>query len=185
MLRWVVAFLEENKPKWDEIRRKRHKDEEEQKEYERWKELEEGEKKKLAEKEMTKTCLSREERLKLALEKKQAWKKWRQDNEEDQGDCHNEEEEEEKEVEDKEDEEWLGNIRYFCIHCAMQPCSCALVKLEEKIRQIRKDSEGRGEEADLIPERDQREKEKNIVLVEEEDENKDEKKGRKRGRSAS
>ena len=37
--------------------------------------------------------------------------------------------------------DWLGAEKNLCEHCALTICCCPLVKLEEKIRQIREEKE--------------------------------------------
>ena len=77
MLRWIVLFLEENKVKWDELRKRRLKDEQEQVQYEEWRKSEIEEKGRILESRKKRTETTREERIQIALQKKQAWIKWR------------------------------------------------------------------------------------------------------------
>ena len=130
MLRWVVAYLDHNKGRWNELQRKRKDDEEKQKEFERWRELNQEGRKSLLEKKPGGVDLTREERLQLAKRKKEDWKRWR-------------EAAEEKE-EDEMMEDWIQEGGGFCDFCAMTPCCCCLLKVERKIRHLndRQDKEG-------------------------------------------
>ena len=82
MLRWTVAFLEENKSKWEEIRRRREEDIKEDQEYENWKEMKLDEK--MTQLEARKIKSTREERIEKAKIRTEAWQRWRERQEEEQ-----------------------------------------------------------------------------------------------------
>ena len=115
---------------------------------------------------------TKEERIKLALEKKESWKRWREkelleddeeegevkgqpvedledagggasdrheDEKKDEGEKMKSKENPEGEEEGPPDEigECMGEQK-FCLDCVMMPCICHAVKLEVKIREIRR-----------------------------------------------
>ena len=73
ILRWVVAFLEDNRENWNELKRRRGEDEAINNKYENWKRMN-TEKKTLIEGQRVRKEHTKEERLELAKEKKRAWK---------------------------------------------------------------------------------------------------------------
>ena len=85
------------------------------------------------------------------MRKKEAWRRWREkgkNDDEENGEGLGNESEEEWMIEEEEKEDWRKEDRKFCDNCALTRCCCHLVKLEEKIRQI-KEEERRKEQDDL------------------------------------
>ena len=160
MLRWVTAFIQENQESWERRRREEIREREEEREKEEWESMTRDQRlQKLREEEINvrkESKTGREERLETALKLKSIWKRRRREEDEQDTDAEAglevggvEELEEEEEVrlamemeeaERIENGDLIGDIDKFCTDCAMMPCSCLLMYLDLKLRELNHDS---------------------------------------------
>ena len=129
MLKWLVAFIDENDEKWKDMKKKRAKESQEQEQKENWEQMTREEKmKQIREEEQKKKKLkpvkNQEERLQEAVRLKNSWKLWREEQGEEDGEM-------------EEMEEYLGGVSELCMTCAMLPCTCMLTMVNRRIEMLK------------------------------------------------
>ena len=143
MLRWIVAFMEENEPRWNLMRIEREKDRREKEKEEEWATRSREEKIRVMQLEEKQKKLemrnNKELRFEEAKRLKRSWTEWREQEEEKQ-------EEMNKEAETFWTGDFLGELDKLCLKCAATPCVCLegiinkrieLIKLEREIILLR------------------------------------------------
>ena len=77
MMRWVVSFIEEHREEWEMTTKMKEKHNQESEENERWRKLDDDEKKLELKEKHKHDNLTRSEKIELAKEKRGYWVKWR------------------------------------------------------------------------------------------------------------
>ena len=134
MLRWIVAFMEENEPRWNEMKSERDNDRRRREKEDEWsaktredkiREMEDEKKQRKGELKSNK-----ELRYEEARRLKRSWTEWRGKNEEPQ------------EVEENIlSEEYLGELGQLCMRCVATPCVCLEVMIDKRIELLKLEEE--------------------------------------------
>ena len=150
----MTTYIEENQDNWERRRREQIREREEEREKEEWELMTRDQRlQKLREEEIKvrkESKTGREERLETASKLKRIWKKRKIEEDAEAGlevgGVEELEEEEEarlamemEEAERIENGDLVGNIDKFCTDCAMMPCSCLLMYLDLKLKELNQD----------------------------------------------